>query len=100
VQFSWCLTLPVLHIHSLACPRPLDMLTHAAPAAHSRRLAHPDLDWLHLAGLIHGLGKLLAHQSFGCQPQWAVCGETFPVGCRFDDHIAFAQYFSVNPDRR
>jgi inositol oxygenase len=66
----------------------------------ARRLAHPELDWLHLAGLIHGLGKLLAHQRFGCQPQWAVCGETFPVGCRFDDHIPFGQYFSVNPDRR
>ncbi len=25
------------------------------------RLAHPDAEWLQLAGLLHGLGKLLAH---------------------------------------
>jgi len=25
------------------------------------RLNFPDKDWMHLAGLIHGLGKLLAH---------------------------------------
>ncbi len=37
---------------------------------------------------------------FGCEPQWAVCGESFPVGCRFSPEIACAQFFSVNPDRR
>ena len=34
------------------------------------------------------------------EPQWAVCGESFPVGCRFDAGIACSQFFSVNPDRR
>lgn len=26
------------------------------------RLAYPEEDWLHLVGLIHDLGKLLAHR--------------------------------------
>lgn len=33
-------------------------------------------------------------------PQWAISGESFPVGCRFDPNIAFSHFFSVNPDRR
>lgn len=35
---------------------------HAAATAEACRAAFPDLDWLHLVGLIHSLGKLLAHQ--------------------------------------
>jgi inositol oxygenase len=29
-----------------------------------------------------------------------VCGETFPLGCRFAPQVASSQFFSVNPDRR
>ncbi len=36
----------------------------------------------------------------GAEPQWAVSGESFPVGCRFHPAIACSQFFSVNPDRR
>lgn len=36
----------------------------------------------------------------GAEPQWAVCGESFPVGCRFHPAIACSQFFSINPDRR
>jgi hypothetical protein len=39
----------------------------------------------HLTGLIHDLGKILAHPEFGSEPQWAVVGDTFPVGCAFSD---------------
>lgn len=35
---------------------------HAAMTAEACRAAFPDLDWLHLVGLIHSLGKLLAHK--------------------------------------
>ena len=35
-------------------------------------------DWFVLTGLIHDLGKVLC--LFG-EPQWAVVGDTFPVGC-------------------
>lgn len=51
-----------------ACPVPdqaiseLSLLDHAYQTAELCRLHHPELDWLHLAGLLHGLGKLLAHR--------------------------------------
>ena len=34
------------------------------------------------------------------EPQWAICGESFPVGCRFDERIGSFSAFSANPDRR
>lgn len=58
-----------------------------------RRGGHPK--WLVLAGLLHDLGKVLC--SFG-EPQWAVVGDTFPVGCRFSDRIVHFELFSENPD--
>eukprot|EP00798_Chlamydomonas_sp_ICE-L_P014293 gene14293-20270_t len=78
----------------------LPLRDHAFQTAELCRLAYPDTDWMHLVGLIHGLGKLLAHRNFGSQPQWAICGESFPVGCRFDPGIQGAQFFTANPDRR
>lgn len=33
------------------------------------------------------LGKVLLHSSFGELPQWAVVGDTYPVGCAFDESI-------------
>lgn len=32
---------------------------HAFQTAESIRKAHPDLDWFHLTGLIHDLGKVI-----------------------------------------
>jgi inositol oxygenase len=52
--------------------------------------------WFILTGLIHDLGKILC--LFG-EPQWAVVGDTFPVGCAFSDKIVFPEYFADNPDR-
>ena len=40
----------------------LPLRDHALQTAELCRLAHPDKDWLHLVGLMHGLGKLLAHK--------------------------------------
>jgi inositol oxygenase len=48
-----------------------------------------------LTGLIHDLGKILC--LFG-EPQWAVVGDTFPVGCRFDERIVYHEFFAENPD--
>ncbi|KAL6762230.1 hypothetical protein V8C86DRAFT_2522884 [Haematococcus lacustris] len=73
---------------------------HAEQSAELCRLLYPDLPWMHVAGLLHGLGKLLAHKKFGSQPQWAVCGDSYPLGCRFDPHIFGAQFFLANPDKR
>lgn len=58
-----------------------------------RRNGHPR--WLILTGFIHDLGKMLT--SFG-EPQWAVVGDTFPVGCAYSDSIVFPEYFDDNPD--
>jgi inositol oxygenase len=60
-----------------------------------RRDGHPR--WFILTGLIHDLGKILC--LFG-EPQWAVVGDTFPVGCAFSDKIVFAEFFADNPDSR
>ncbi|MEW5299234.1 MAG: hypothetical protein WDW36_002269 [Sanguina aurantia] len=76
------------------------LLQHAYQTAELCRLAHPDKEWLHVVGLIHSLGNLLAHACLGSQPHWAVCSESFPVGCRPSPHICGNQYFSTNPDRR
>jgi len=58
-----------------------------------RRDGHPR--WFVLTGFIHDLGKVLC--LYG-EPQWAVVGDTFPVGCAYSDKIIFHEYFSANPD--
>jgi len=60
-----------------------------------RAEGHPR--WFILTGLIHDLGKILC--LFG-EPQWAVVGDTFPVGCAFSDRIVFPEFFAENPDSR
>jgi inositol oxygenase len=47
-----------------------------------------------------GGGNVISLCRMGAEPQWAVCGESFPVGCRFHPAIACSQFFSINPDRR
>ncbi|HEY2841761.1 MAG TPA: inositol oxygenase family protein [Pirellulales bacterium] len=59
-----------------------------------RKAGHPR--WFILTGLIHDLGKILC--LFG-EPQWAVVGDTFPVGCEYSDTIVLPEYFADNPDR-
>lgn len=51
--------------------------------------------WFILTGLLHDLGKVLC--LYG-EPQWAVVGDTFPVGCQFSERIVYAEFFSDNPD--
>ena len=53
--------------------------------------------WFVLTGLIHDLGKVLC--LYG-EPQWAVVGDTFPVGCAWSDQIVFPEFFADNPDAR
>ncbi|KAF9615999.1 hypothetical protein IFM89_027938 [Coptis chinensis] len=47
-------------------------IEHLLQTAEAIRKDYPDEDWLHLTGLIHDLGKVLLHPSFGALPQWAV----------------------------
>jgi inositol oxygenase len=48
--------------------------------AEDLRERFPEEDWLHLCGLLHDMGKVLSLPSFGSLPQWAVVGDTYPVG--------------------
>ncbi len=71
----------------------IEHLLQAAEAA--RRDGKPR--WFILTALIHDLGKILC--LYG-EPQWAVVGDTFPVGCRYSEKIVFADYFGENPDSK
>jgi inositol oxygenase len=72
----------------------LSQLDHLLQTAEQiRRDGHPR--WFILTGLMHDLGKILC--LYG-EPQWAVVGDTFPVGCAWSDRIVFHQYFADNVD--
>jgi inositol oxygenase len=74
----------------------LSQLDHLLQTAEQiRRDGHPR--WFILTGLIHDLGKILC--LYG-EPQWAVVGDTFPVGCAYSEKIVFHQFFADNPDSR
>lgn len=65
-------------------------------AAERARAEYPELDWLQLTALIHDMGKVMA---FYGEPQWAVVGDTFPVGCLWSDNIVYRnETFQANPD--
>jgi inositol oxygenase len=73
----------------------LSQLDHLLQTAEQiRHDGHPR--WFILTGLIHDLGKILC--LYG-EPQWAVVGDTFPVGCAWSDKIVFHQFFADNADR-
>src|SRR5688572_11483637 len=74
----------------------LSQLDHLLQTSEAIR-ADGHEDWFVLVGLVHDLGKVLC--LFG-EPQWAVVGDTFPVGCPFSDRIVFAEFFRENPDSR
>lgn len=72
----------------------LDQLQHLLQTSEAIRAdGHPD--WFVLTGFLHDLGKVLC--LFG-EPQWAVVGDTFPVGCRFSDKIVYPEFFENSPD--
>lgn len=72
----------------------LDQLQHLLQTSEAiRKDGHPD--WMVLTGLMHDMGKVLC--LFG-EPQWAVVGDTFPVGCAYSDKIVYPEYFNLNPD--
>jgi len=66
-------------------------IQHLLQSAEAIRKDYPNEDWLHLTALIHDLGKILVLPKFGGLPQWAVVGDTFPVGCVFHDSIVHSK---------
>ena len=72
----------------------LSQIEHLMQTAEAiRRDGHPR--WFILTGLIHDLGKILCLWG---EPQWAVVGDTFPVGCAYSDKVVFPEFFPNNPD--
>jgi inositol oxygenase len=72
----------------------LDQFQHLLQTSEAiRRDGHPD--WMVLVGLMHDMGKVLCLFD---EPQWAVVGDTFPVGCAFSDKIVYPEFFKNNPD--
>ncbi len=72
----------------------LDQFQHLLQASEAIRAdGHPD--WMVLTGLMHDMGKVLC--LFG-EPQWAVVGDTFPVGCAYSDKVVYPEFFKHNND--
>jgi inositol oxygenase len=72
----------------------LDQWQHLLQTSDAiRRDGHPD--WMVLVGLMHDMGKVLCLFD---EPQWAVVGDTFPVGCAYSDKIVYPEFFAANPD--
>jgi len=74
----------------------LTQIAHLLQSAEAiRRDGKPR--WMQVTGLVHDLGKLLFF--YGAKGQWDVVGDTFPVGCAFDDRIVYGKdSFKDNPD--
>lgn len=75
-------------------PGELSQVEHLIRAADAaRRDGQPR--WFILTCLVHDLGKILC--AWG-EPQWAVVGDTFPVGCAYCEKVVFPEFFALNPD--
>ena len=73
----------------------LDQFQHLLQTSEAiRNDGHPD--WMVMVGLLHDMGKVLCLFD---EPQWAVVGDTFPVGCAFSEKIVYPEFFSENPDK-
>ncbi len=74
----------------------LSQIEHNLQTAEAiRKDGHPR--WMVLTGLVHDLGKVLCLWG---EPQWAVVGDTFPVGCAYSDRIVFHEFFRDNADAK
>lgn len=74
----------------------LSQIQHLLQTAEAaRRDGRPR--WFILTGFLHDLGKVLC--LYG-EPQWAVVGDTFVLGCKFSDKIVYPEFFADNPDYR
>lgn len=74
----------------------LDQTQHLLQTSEAIR-ADGREDWFVLTGFLHDLGKVLC--LYG-EPQWAVVGDTFPVGCQFSNRIVYPEFFEANPDAK
>ena len=68
---------------------------HAYQTAERIRKLHPTNRELQLIGLIHDLGKVLF--TLG-EPNWAIVGDTYVVGCEFPTSIVYYDTLKDNND--
>jgi inositol oxygenase len=75
---------------------------HDFQTAERIRKQWPEHEWFHLVGLLHDIGKVMALKDVAGDQvleQWAVVGDTFPVGCAPSDACVFGlESFAGNPD--
>ncbi|KAB2088534.1 hypothetical protein ES319_A03G004200v1 [Gossypium barbadense] len=72
-------------------------IQHLLQSAEAIRKDYPNEDWYDNFAFTD-LGKILVLPKFGGLPQWTVVGDTFPVGCAFDESNVHHKYFKENPD--
>lgn len=70
-------------------------IIHAYQTAERIRKKHPDNKQLQITGLIHDLGKILFTLN---EPNWAVVGDTYVVGCKFPESIVYYDTLQDNKD--
>jgi inositol oxygenase len=70
-------------------------LIHGYQTAERIRNIEPANKELQLIGLIHDVGKIL--YSFG-EPNWAVVGDTYVVGCKYPKSIVYYDTLTRNKD--
>jgi inositol oxygenase len=80
-------------------------IVHALQSALSVRMEGGP-EWLEVTALVHDVGKLLGTPILSEDPnnpreplpQWAVVGDTFPVGVEFSEKIVFPKFFDEDPE--
>ena len=70
-------------------------IIHAYQTAERIRKKQPDNKQLQITGLIHDLGKILF--TFH-EPNWAVVGDPYVVGCKFPESIVYYDTLQDNKD--
>ena len=68
---------------------------HAYQTAERIRKLHPTNTELQIIGLIHDIGKVLF--TYG-EPNWAIVGDTYVVGCEFPKSIVYSDTLKDNAD--
>lgn len=78
---------------------------HMLQAAEAAR-AQGKPEWFQLVALVHDIGKIMYKWSSwedgqggkATDPQWALGGDTFVVGCRIPDCCVYPEFNGLNPD--